>query len=73
MACLEGPHGEVKEGCRQRAWQDLGQMSLLGSARGMLWCSQPKATLVNSSQKEKGFSKLAEVLSKDCARESPGR
>ena len=31
MAHLEGPHWEIKAGCRQRERQDLGHMPLLGS------------------------------------------
>lgn len=35
-----------------REWQDLGHMSLLGSAGGVLWGSQAKLGLFSSNQKE---------------------
>ena len=31
LVLLVGPHGVVKAGCRQREWQDLGYVLLLGS------------------------------------------
>lgn len=37
----------------------------------MLWCSQPKAGLANSNQKESGFGKLHRVLSKGHIRGRP--
>lgn len=37
-------------------------MSLLGSLGGVLWGSQAKAGLVNSSPKEQGFGKLCWCL-----------
>lgn len=51
-AYLQGLHGEVKAGCLQREWQDLGHMTLLGFLDGVLLGSLAKARLVHSNQKE---------------------
>ena len=71
MACFEGSQAEVKEGCRQRARQDLGHLPLSGSIGGALWRPRAKTELVNSNQKEWGFGKLDGVLSKGHIRGRP--
>lgn len=48
-----GATQEVKAEYRQR--QDLGHMPLSGSLGGVLWGSQARAGLVNSSQKSEIF------------------
>lgn len=48
MACFGRLHGEVKAGCRQRKWQDLEYMPLLGSTGGAAWGSQAKSGLFSS-------------------------
>ena len=57
--CLQGPHKEVKGGCRQREWQDLGHMPLLWSMGRVFWGSWAKTGLVNSKPKEWGLGKLS--------------
>lgn len=56
------PHGAMRGGQgrvqAERAWQDLGHMSLLGSTGGIRWCSLAKSRLVNSNQKEWDFGEL---------------
>lgn len=66
MAWVEGPHGEVKAGYRQREPLDLGHTPLEGSTSGVLWDSQVKAGLVNSTQKNRVLVSYLGVLSKGC-------
>ena len=61
---LEGPHGMMKAGCRQREKQDLGHTSLLESMGGVLWISWAKTGLVNSDQKEQSYDKFHRDLIK---------
>lgn len=58
-AHLERPLGEVKPGCRQREWQDLRHMHMpLPGLQAEGFGFWAKARLVNSKQKEWGFSKF---------------
>ena len=72
-ACLKGPHGDVKAGCRQIMRQDLGHVPLVGSMDRVLWGSQTKAGLVNLNQQDWNVDKLREGLSKGHTGEGPGR
>lgn len=57
---LEGPRWEVKAGCSQGEWPDLGHVPLLEFVGRMLQGFWAKPGLVNSKEKEQGFGRLCE-------------
>lgn len=59
-ACFEEPHRRSKQGLgkeRAREREDLEQMPLLGSVRGVLWGSWAKTEFVSSNQKQQAVGK----------------